>query len=157
MPYFQFRCQSRLACDQQSDNPSVLAENCITDPGTGLTSCFWGVFCGTTPSIAIIIHLTAIYSIPSNWIQQCWTNIPTCPIVNAMIVIHYSSPRPLQNKKRCCLRILLFYQSNPFYCAQLLVPILNKTIAGQIKLFFSLLPQQQLFSFPFITFAFAFD
>ena len=41
---------------------------------------------------------------------------------------------------------------NPIYCAQLLVPILNKNIVGQISPFSPLLPQQQLFIFPLVIF-----
>ena len=86
-------------------------------------------------------------------------------------------PRPLPKQKRwslrifeCCIRTIIFFQGtqswlklqlsrsfNPIYCAQLLVPILNKTIVGQISSFSPLLPKQQLFSFQLIIFAFAFD
>ena len=55
------------------------------------------------------------------------------------------------------LKLQLSRSFNPIYCAQLLVPILNKTIVGQISSFSPFLPQQQLFSFPLIIFAFASD
>ena len=96
---------------------------------------------------------------------------------------HYSTPRrprPLLKQKRwnlrillfgCCIRTINFFQGvwiqswlklqipksfAPINCAQLLVLIFNTTIVGKISSFSPLLPQQQLFSFPLIIFAFAF-